>query len=133
MKRSEVEVGKTYTAKVSDKLVPVRITCDLGTNRTWTRGYAYGRRETHAGWDAMNLSTHRQIHIRSAARLRGEYKPPRCGECANCVTMRAEKPDWNVRYTMAHAALADSTATLIRNAWKARCAQLPCLKPEGAA
>ena len=74
MKRSEVEVGKVYTAKVSGKLVPVRIERDRGTRGI--RGVGWGMREAerHNGWDAVNLFTHRQIHIATAARLRGEYK-----------------------------------------------------------
>jgi hypothetical protein len=68
MKRSEVHIGATYVAKVSGKLANVRIVSDQGTHlRT-----VYGRpgREIHGGWDAINLATKHQIHIRSAARLR---------------------------------------------------------------
>jgi len=55
MKKNEVRVGGVYTAKVSDKLVHVRID---RTNR-------------HGGWDATNLSTGKQVRIKSPARLRG--------------------------------------------------------------
>ena len=55
MKKNEVHVGGVYTAKVSDKLVQVRID---RTNR-------------HGGWDATNLSTGKQVRIKSAQRLRG--------------------------------------------------------------
>ena len=55
MKKSEVEIGGVYTAKVSDKVVEVRID---GENR-------------HGGWDATNLATGKKIHIKSPARLRG--------------------------------------------------------------
>ena len=55
MKKNEVQVGGVYTAKVSDKLVEVRID---GENR-------------HGGWNATNLATGKKIHIKSPARLRG--------------------------------------------------------------
>jgi len=55
MKKNEVKIGHVYTAKVSDKVVEVRID---GENR---RG----------GWDATNLSTGKRIHIKTAQRLRG--------------------------------------------------------------
>ena len=72
MKRSEVEVGKTYTCKVSGKLVPVRIARDRG----WSEVYKSGLwKDKHSGWDAMNLSTHRKIHIATAAGLRAEVSP----------------------------------------------------------
>ncbi len=55
MKKSDVKVGGVYAAKVSDKLVEVRID---GENR-------------HGGWDAVNLSTGKKVHIKSPQRLRG--------------------------------------------------------------
>ncbi len=55
MKRSEVQIGHVYTAKVSDKLVEVRID---GENR-------------HGGWDGTNLATGKKVHIKSPQRLRG--------------------------------------------------------------
>ena len=54
MKKRDVEVGKTYLAKVSDNLVPVRITSE----------------SVHGGWNAVNTTTGRDVRIRSAARLR---------------------------------------------------------------
>jgi hypothetical protein len=56
MKRSEVQIGHVYTAKVSDKLVEVRIE---GENR-------------HGGWNATNLVTGKTIHIKAPQRLRAE-------------------------------------------------------------
>jgi hypothetical protein len=56
MKKSDVKIGNVYTAKVSDKIVEVRID---GENR-------------HGGWDATNLATNKKIRIKSPARLRGE-------------------------------------------------------------
>jgi len=57
MKKNEVKIGKTYTAKVTDKVVPVRIDAAKGT-----------------GWSATNLATGKKIYVKSAQRLRGEYK-----------------------------------------------------------
>jgi len=58
MKKHEITIGDIYSAKVSGKIVDVRIEREyLGyTNRT--------------GWLARNLTTNREITIRSAARLR---------------------------------------------------------------
>jgi len=55
MKKNEVKVGGVYTAKVSRKLVPVRIDATKGT-----------------GWSATNLVTGNTIYIKSAQRLRGK-------------------------------------------------------------
>ena len=55
MKKNEVKVGGTYLAKVSDKVVPVRID---GEN-------------PHGGWDATNTATGKKVRIKSAQRLRG--------------------------------------------------------------
>jgi hypothetical protein len=59
MKRAEVEIGQTYRAKVSGRLVEVRILTDLA------RG----------GWEVLNLSTDRTVWIKTAARLRGKATP----------------------------------------------------------
>lgn len=56
MKKEDVQIGATYVARVSGKLVAVRI---LGASQ-------------HGGWDAANLVTRRRIRIRSAARLRSD-------------------------------------------------------------
>ena len=59
MKKSEVKVGHVYVAKVSGRLVPVRI--DSVHSRQ--------------GWNATNTKTGRRVHIKSAQRLRREAKP----------------------------------------------------------
>jgi hypothetical protein len=64
MKKNEVKVGGIYAAKVSDKVVPVRIT---GESR-------------HGGWDAVNEATGKAVRIKSAQRLRGEWKKPGGGK-----------------------------------------------------
>ena len=56
MKKSEVKIGKVYTARVDDKRVPVRIDGENG----------------HGGWDATNLTTGKKIHIKLPQRLQGE-------------------------------------------------------------
>jgi len=58
MKKSEVQIGAVYAAKVSDKLVQVRID---GESR-------------HGGWDATNLATQKKVRIKSPQRLRGTAK-----------------------------------------------------------
>jgi len=59
MKKNEVKIGGVYTAKVSDKVVPVRVDAVKGT-----------------GWSATNLATGKTIYIKSAQRLRGPAKQP---------------------------------------------------------
>lgn len=54
MKKDEIKIGGTYLAKVSDKVVPVRINAENG----------------HGGWDATNLLTDKKVRIKSAQRLR---------------------------------------------------------------
>jgi len=55
MKKHEVKLGGRYGAKVSDKVVVVRID---GKN-------------PHGGWDATNEATGKKVRIKSAQRLRG--------------------------------------------------------------
>ena len=56
MQKQNIKVGSTYIVKVSGTLTRVRIT------RAHNRG----------GWYGTNLSTGREIRIRTAARLRSE-------------------------------------------------------------
>ena len=58
MKKNEVKIGGMYVAKVSDRLVTVRI--DSVHSRQ--------------GWNATNTRTGKRIHIKSAQRLRGKAK-----------------------------------------------------------
>jgi len=58
MKKNEVKVGGMYVAKVSDRIVTVRI--DSVHSRQ--------------GWNATNTRTGKRIRIKSAQRLRGEAK-----------------------------------------------------------
>lgn len=59
MKKADVKIGGRYVAKVSDKLAVVRI----------------DRVSPYGGWEATNVATGRSVRIRSAQRLRSEYKP----------------------------------------------------------
>jgi hypothetical protein len=54
MKKNEIKIGQCYEAKVSDRIVSVRID---STN-------------THGGWNATNTATGKRIRIKSAQRLR---------------------------------------------------------------
>ncbi|MCC6909437.1 MAG: winged helix-turn-helix domain-containing protein [Phycisphaerales bacterium] len=60
MKKNDVRIGGTYTAKVSGKIAKVRIDAE---NR-------------NGGWDATNLETKKKVRIKSAQRLRAEAGPP---------------------------------------------------------
>jgi hypothetical protein len=64
MKKADVQIGHTYECKVSGKLVPVRIqgVADFGGGP--------------CGWNGVNLSTGREIHVRGPKRLRREILPP---------------------------------------------------------
>ncbi len=54
MKKNEVKIGSVYTAKVTDKIVEVRIDAE----------------SRHGGWEATNLASGKKVHIKSPARLR---------------------------------------------------------------
>jgi hypothetical protein len=54
MKKNEVKIGGVYTAKVTNKVVQVRIDAE----------------SRHGGWDATNLETGKKVRIQSAQRLR---------------------------------------------------------------
>lgn len=60
MKKSEVKVGHMYLAKVSDRVVQVRI----------------DSRHSRGGWNATNTATGKRIHIKSAQRLHGPANTP---------------------------------------------------------
>lgn len=60
MKKDQVKVGNVYSAKITDKVVPVRIDAE---NR-------------NGGWDGTNLQTNRKVRIKSAQKLRGQIKVP---------------------------------------------------------
>jgi hypothetical protein len=53
MKKADVQIGGVYRAKVSGTRTRVRINCE----------------SPYGGWDATNLTTERQVRIRSAQRM----------------------------------------------------------------
>ena len=55
MTKDQIKIGGTYLAKVTDKVVPVRLDAE----------------NPHGGWDATNLVTNKKVRIKSAQRLRG--------------------------------------------------------------
>ena len=59
MKKRDVKIGATYTAKVRGFVVPVRIESE----------------SSFGGWIGTNVRTLREVHIKSAARLRREVRP----------------------------------------------------------
>lgn len=54
MKKADIKVGSTYVAKVTNRLVQVRIDAE----------------NPSGGWDATNLTTKKKIRIKTAGRLR---------------------------------------------------------------
>ncbi len=58
MKKHEITIGGVYAAKVSGRIVPVKITGE----------------SPYGGWRTVNMQTQRAIRVRSAARLRRELK-----------------------------------------------------------
>ncbi len=56
MKKNEVKIGHTYRAKVSDRIVTVRIDSV----------------HSHGGWNATNTATGKRIHVKGPQRLRRE-------------------------------------------------------------
>lgn len=54
MKQKDVQVGGTYTVKVSGTLVPVKLLNE----------------SPYGGWNGVNITTGRAVRIRTAARLR---------------------------------------------------------------
>jgi hypothetical protein len=64
VKQRDVKLGGTYAAKVSERIVPVRL----------------DRETTYGGWIATNLFTGREVRIRSAQRLRFEVEQSEGGD-----------------------------------------------------
>jgi hypothetical protein len=58
MKKSEVKLGGVYTAKVTNKLVQVRIDAE----------------SRYGGWDGTNIQTGKKVRIKSPARLRAAVR-----------------------------------------------------------
>lgn len=58
MRKAEVEIGGTYTAKISGNVVPVKIL----------------RESPYGGWEAKNTKTGRTVRIKSAQKLRAKVE-----------------------------------------------------------
>lgn len=58
--KSDVQIGGRYRARITDEIVTVRIDHEL-----------FGRGGQFRGWQATNEKTGRQVHIKTAAKLRG--------------------------------------------------------------
>jgi len=77
MTKKDVKIGGVYTAKVTNKLVQVRIDAE----------------SRHGGWEATNLSTNKKVRIKSAQRLRGKSDAPkRVGRKSKAATTEATEP-----------------------------------------
>ena len=74
MKKNEVQIGGVYTAKVSDKVVEVRIEAENASG----------------GWDATNLATNKKVRIKTAQRLRRAVSAEG-GEAANQTPARGRR------------------------------------------
>ncbi len=80
MKKNEVKVGGVYLAKVTNKVVPVKITSE----------------NPSGGYHGLNLKTGKKIKVKSAQRLRGPAtmpaKPRTDGNVKNSVAGKLKSP-----------------------------------------
>ena len=72
MRAKDVVIGEAYIAKVSGRLVAVRIAREAN-DRQDRRG-----RWLSGGWHAINTETGRDVRIRTAGKLRGPAAYARC-------------------------------------------------------
>ena len=100
MQKNDVIVGGTYTAKVSDRLVSVRIDS------------AHSKQD----WNATNTATGKRIHIKSAQRLRGYAKSVAVAKAANAKPMA--KKDTQSRGKRKRLSALDAAAQVLRKAAK---------------
>jgi hypothetical protein len=76
MKKDQVQIGRTYVAKVSGHLARVRIDAE----------------SRYGGWEATNVATRRGIRIKSAQRLRWEVPPKDTSGSADVGKRSGSKP-----------------------------------------
>lgn len=88
MTARDVVIGGVYTAKVSGRLVRVRIDSVRAAG----------------GWTATNLATRRAVCLRSARRLRNRVVDVRCGRCGSGMGYRLRE-DSPVRAATGYGAL----------------------------
>ncbi len=77
MRKDEIKIGQCYRAKVSDRVVTVRI----------------DSMNSHGGWNATNTATGKRIRIKSAQRLRCNAKVARAAKAALAKRKAAVVPD----------------------------------------
>jgi len=76
MKQDQIKLGQVYAAKVTGKVVPVRIDAE----------------NPNGGWDATNIHTNRPVRIKSAQRLRNRVSVPGADDKPATSATRAKKP-----------------------------------------
>lgn len=121
MKKNAVHLGEAYIAKVSGKLVAVRLDAE----------------NPHGGWDGTNVETRRKVRIKSAQRLRAEVsgatrpagltdapvardattetRPPKVYDPNRCVTPRCKS----------EPALTYLGKPLCQKCWERHCEENP--------
>ena len=100
MKKDDVKVGGTYTAKVGDRLVSVRI----------------DSAHSKQGWNATNTATGKRIHNKSAHRLRGYAKPAEVAKAADAKPMAKKDAKFDGKPKRLSA--LDAAAQVLRKAAK---------------
>ena len=102
MKKNEVKIGGIYTAKVTNRLVQVRI--DAASR--------YG------GWDATNLVTKKKIRIKSPAKLRaaadGDTSKPKAKK-AKATTKAKVEDEPNTAQTVESQAQPEAATSVCPN------------------
>lgn len=75
VKKNEIQVGGIYAAKVSGRIVPVKVLAIREVDKCW-RGVGYGRivHGTTSHYDVLNTVTGRKTTFRSAAKFRHAVK-----------------------------------------------------------
>jgi len=76
MKQDQIKLGQVYAAKVTGKVVPVRIDAE----------------NPNGGWDATNTHTNRPVRIKSVQRLRNKVSVPGADDKPATSATRAKKP-----------------------------------------
>jgi len=110
MKKNEITIGSTYTAKITNRVVPVRI----------------DRTNPHGGWDATNLATKKKVRIKSAAKLRGVHYDTAKAEPAAKVATPTNATRANTAATVAKGKpKATTKAKPAKNATRAKDAAKP--------
>jgi hypothetical protein len=97
MKKDQVEIGVTYVAKVSNKLVHVRL----------------DKENPRGGWDGTNIATSRPVRIKSAQRLRGPAPKAKAGKEEPQVEEQLEADEPETQHLQAEGEQEVTTAETI--------------------